>query len=87
LASIHSDHEWSISLDQALAYFESCGKSFTFSCPNEFVFKRESSISWILPVGIYESVSNGDTLEVDLKIILMFEKEVVSNGWDVMSSI
>jgi len=75
------------SLDESLTGKESSLKNFVLSCTNKLILISESIILWVLEIWIDKSVSDGHTLEVELELVLVLEKEVVRNGWDVMSSI
>jgi len=54
---------------------------------DELVLFGEVGIRWVLVIGVDESVTDGNTLKVELKLILMDENKAVSDGRDIVTSI
>lgn len=74
-------------LDEDLATLQAYLQNLILSGSDELVLVRECLISWVLVVWVNESVSDGHTLEVHLKVTLGLEEEVVRDSWDIVTGI
>jgi len=63
--------------NETLASLESSPEDIVLSSIDQFVFKRESVISRVLEIRVYKTITDGESLEVNLEVSLMLELEVV----------
>lgn len=69
-----------------MASFEANVEDFAPLIADQIVLMREGRVLRVLNEGISETVSDGETLEIEIKISSLFDN-IRANGWNIVASI